>query len=177
MYNRLYRISLEVLIMEYVDYHGYKVYKDGTVIGLYGKEVKKRINKGRYEIRLNIDGKRKNFVLSRLIYHVFNPFDIDDKNLCVSYKDNDKLNVHLDNLYLTHRKNLIQGEKHKARAKLTDQQIKEIRELYKGKAGTSQHDKTSLSLNDLAKMYGVTKANIAHVVKGWSRNEKDYKLK
>lgn len=163
--------------MKSVDFHGYTIYENGTIIGLYGKEVKKRLNNGRYEIRLNIEGKRKNYIVSRLVYHAFNPFNIEDQNMCISYKDNDKTNIHLDNLYLTHRKDLIQGDKHQSRAKLTDDQVKEIRQLYKGKTGSNQFDKQGYSLNDLAAMYGVSKGNIKMIIKGDSRNEKEYKLK
>lgn len=163
--------------MKSVNYHGYTIYEDGTIIGLYGKEVKKRLNKGRYAIRLNIEGERKNFTVSRLIYHAFHPFDIANRDICISYKDGDKENIHLDNLYMEDRKNLIQGEKHISRAKLTDQQVDEIRSLYKGKSGVNQLDKISPSLQDLADKYGVTKSNIMWVVKKMSRNEDDYKLK
>lgn len=163
--------------MKSVDFHGYTIYENGKIIGLYGKEVKKRLNNGRYEIRLNIEGKRKNYIVSRLVYHAFNPFDIDNKDLCISYKDNDKLNIDLSNLYLTHRKELIQGDKHQNRAKLTDDQVKEIRQIYKGKTGSNQYDKQGFSLADLAARYGVTKANVKMIVNGESRNEKEYKLK
>lgn len=163
--------------MRSADYHGYTIYEDGTIIGLYGKEVKKRNNNGRYEVRLNIDSKRCNFIAARLIYYVFHPFDISDKNICISFKDNDKLNVHLNNLYETERKELIQGEKHKTRSNLSDQQVEEIRSLYKGKTGSNQYDKTGYSLQDLANKYGVSKSNIMWIVKGMSRNKEDYKLK
>jgi hypothetical protein len=163
--------------MKSVDFHGYTIFENGKIIGLYGKEVKKRINNGRYEVRLNIDGKRKNYIVSRLVYYVFNPFDIDDKNICISYKDNDKLNINISNLYLTHRKELIQGDKHKARSKVTNEQAEEIRQLWKGKTGKNQLDKNGLSLQDIANMYGVTKGNIRMIIKGDSRNEKEYKLK
>lgn len=166
--------------MKRKEFHGFSIYEDGTIISPYGKHIKPRLHNGRYEVRLsNIDGKRKNFVLSRLIYFVFNPFDIDDKNLCVTYKDGNKLNIHLDNLELVHRKDLIQGENHKSISYLTDEQITEIRNSYKGdmKPGANQHNKTSPSLNDLAKKYNTTKANIKMIVSGNSRNEDKYKLK
>lgn len=163
--------------MRKIDFHGYTIYENGTIIGIYGKEVKKRLNNDRYEVRLNIEGKRKNFVASRLIYYAFNPFDIENKDLCVSFKDENKQNIHLDNLYLTERKNLIQGDKHTARSKLTNEQVEEIKQLYKGKSGSNQYNKEGYSLQDLADMYGVTKSNIMHIVKGLSRNEDDYILK
>lgn len=163
--------------MKYKEYHGYKIHEDGTITGLNGRPVKQRIRNNRREIKLNVDGKRKNFIVSRLVYCVFYPFDWNDKNLCVSFKDGNSLNVHLSNLYLTNRKDLIQGSKHRNRAKLTDKQVKQIRQLYKGKAGNSQYDKEGYSLQDIANMYGVTKSNIYMILKGKSRNQKKYKLK
>lgn len=163
--------------MRSVNYHGYTIYEDGTIIGLYGKEVKKSNNKGRYEVRLNIEGKRRNFVVARLIYHAFYPFDISDKNICISYKDNDKMHIHLNNLYQTERKNLIQGEKHINRSKLSNEQVEEIKTLYNGKTGSNQYDKVGFSLQDLANKYGVSKSNIMWIVKGMSREKDDYKLK
>lgn len=162
--------------MRYVDFHGYKIYEDGTIISKYGREITKRLNNGRYEVRLHVNGKRVNYTLSRLVYYVFKPFNIENKDLCVSYKDDNKLNVHLNNLYLTHRKNLIQGDNHKNRAKLTNEQVKEIRRLYKGTSGANQHDKKGYSLQDLANKYGVSKGNIRMIVTGESRNKKAYKL-
>lgn len=163
--------------MRSVNFHGYTIYEDGTIIGLYGREIKKHVKNGRYEIRLNVEGKRRSYTVSRLMYHAFYLFDIEDRNICVSYKDNNKLNIHLDNLFLAHRSELIQGEGHSNRAKLSDEQTKEIRRLYKGKTGSNQYDKTGYSLQDLADMYGVTKGNIALIVRGESRNEEEYKLR
>lgn len=170
--------------MEHRNFHGYTIYADGTILGLYGKEVKKRINAGRYEVRLNVDKERKNFIVARLIYHVFHTaadgnqaFDIHDRNQCITHKDGDKLNIHLDNLVMQLRKDLIQGESHSAIAKLTDQQAQEIRSQYKGKAGSNQLNKKSPSMKDLADSYGVSKSNIAAIIRGESRTSADYKLK
>lgn len=163
--------------MKSVKFQGYTIYEDGTIIGLYGKEIKQRLRDGRYEVAISIEGKRKNFTTSRLVYYAFHPFDITDKNLCVSYKDENTENIHLDNLYLSHRKDLIQGDKHVKKSLITDEQAEEIRSLWSGKVGSNQHDKVGHSLNDLAKMYGVSKGNISMIIKGRSRNEEDYKLK
>lgn len=158
-------------------FYDYEIYENGTIINKFGNEVKIREHNGKYETRLTIEGKRKNYLVARLMYYVFNGFEWENKDLCITPIDGNHLNIDLDNLQLVHRKDLIQGEKHLKRSKLTNEQIEEIRSLYKGKAGKSQHDKTSLSLNDLAKMYGVTKANIAAIVRGESRNKEEYKLK
>lgn len=160
-----------------MDFHGYTIFEDGTILGLHGRKLKQRKHNERYEIKLTVEGKRVNYLVSRLVYYAFNPFDISDKNLCVSYKDDDKLNVHLENLYLANRKDLVQADKHDKIAKLTDEQVLEIRSLYQGKVGVNQHDKNGPSLNDIAKMYGVSKSNIAWIVKGRSRKQANYKLK
>ena len=158
-------------------FHDYEIYENGKIINKFGNEVKLREHNGRYETRLVVDGKRKNFLVARLLYFVFIGFDMSNKDLCVTPKDGNHLNISLDNLELVHRKDLIQGEGHKKRVKLTDQQIEEIKEAYKGKASVNQYDKTGISLQDLAEKYGVTKGNIKMIVKGMSRNKEEYKLK
>lgn len=165
--------------MEFRLYHDYKIYEDGTIVGKYDKTIYKRNHHGRYEVRLNVEGKRKNFILSRLMYWLFvENFDMDNKNLCVCAKDDNLLNVHPSNLYLEERKNLIQGEKHKRRSKLTDEQIEEILEIYKpNQPGANQYSGIEISYAKLAEKYGVSKGNIAMVIKKRSRNPEDYKLK
>lgn len=158
-------------------FHGYTIFSDGRILGLYGKPISKRLNNGRYEITLSVEGKRKSYIVARLMYYVFNGFDIENRDLCITHKDGDTMNIDLDNLELQHRRDLIQGEKHRNRAKLTDEQTEEIRELYKGKTGSNQHDKVGYSLRDLANKYGVTKGNIAMIIRKESRNEDEYKLK
>jgi hypothetical protein len=165
--------------MDYRIYSDYKIYSDGTIINKYGKTMSKRARDGRYEVRLHVDGKRRNFILSRLMYWLFvDKFDINNKNLCVAVKDGNFLNVDPDNLYLTERKNLIQGEGHKRIVKITDEQTEEIRAAYKGnKIHSNQYTKTGVSLEELADKYNVTKKNIHHIIIGTARNKDEYKLK
>lgn len=158
-------------------FYDYEIWENGKIINQHGNEIKIREHNGRYETRLTIEGKRKNFLVARLLYFVFFGFDMDDKNLCITAKDGNHLNISLDNLELVHRKDLIQGEGHKKRAKLTDDQIEEIKATYNGKACVNQYDKSGVSLQDLADKYGVTKANIKMIIKGMSRNKDEYKLK
>jgi len=158
------------------EFYDYTIFENGEIYK-GEKRVSIRINDGRYETRLTIEGKRKNFILARLMFLVFKEFNIDDKNLCICNKDGDKLNINLDNLYLEDRKNLIQGDKHKNQAKISDLEAEEIRKEYNGKVGSNQHDKIGLSLNDLAKKYNVTKGLIAQIVSGRCRNKSKYILK
>lgn len=165
--------------MDYRIFSDYKIYEDGTIINRYGKELSKRAREGRYEVRLVVDGQRKNFILSRLMYWLFvEQFDINDINLCVVARDDNFLNVSPNNLYLADRKDLIQGEGHRNRIKITDEQITEIKEAYKGnKMYSNQYTKTGISLKELANKYGVTKKEIHHIIIGTARNPENYKLK
>lgn len=164
---------------DYKEFHQYNIYKDGTFenskTGLCFSGLH---HKGRIETRLTIEGKRKSYIVSRLLYWLFiEQFDYNNKNLCVSYKDGNSLNISIDNLYLTERKNLIQGSGHRNRIKLSDEQVKEIKESYKGKSGNNQHDRISPSLNQLADKYKVTKSEIHQIIKGRTRNPDKYKFK
>lgn len=162
--------------MKAVNFHGYSFYKDGTIISLQGRKMKQTNNNGRYEIKLKIEDKRKTFLVARLMYKLFIGFDIDNKNLCIVHKDGNRLNNHIDNLQLKHRKDIIQGSKHKSISKLTYEQVEEIKKMYTGNAGVNQYNKKSWSMNDLAKKFNVSKGNIQMIFKGWSRNKDDYKL-
>ena len=166
-----------------VDFYGYTIHSDGSIINRHGRELKQRVNNGRKEIRLVVNGVRKNFMVSRLVYCAFNNIDIFklNKDKCVTFRDDDKLNVNLSNLKLVDRANLIQGEKHKSINKLTDREVKEIRhryELTKHNKPVNQHDsnKPYNSYRSLAEEYGVTHAMIRLIIKGKSRNKLNYVL-
>jgi hypothetical protein len=140
--------------------------------------MKARINNGRHEVNLTVNNKRKMFILSRLLYWLFiHEFDYENKNLCITYKDNNKLNIDLNNLVLIKRKDLIQGEKHKGICKLTDEIVEHIRSEYKGKSGNNQYRKETISLGDLAKKYGISKTNISMIINNKIWNSENYKLK
>ncbi|MCY9757755.1 hypothetical protein M5X00_26355 [Paenibacillus alvei] len=164
---------------DYRIFSDYKIYENGTIINRYGKELSKRARNGRFEIKLLVDGKRKNFILSRLMYWLFiEQFDMSNENLCVVAKDGDFLNVHPSNLKLVERKDLIQGEGHRKRVVLSNEQIEEILSTYEGnELGANQYSENNISYADLAKKYGVSKGNIVMIVKKRSRNPEDYKLK
>lgn len=171
--------------MENRDFHGYTIYENGNIEGLYGKTLKQRTREGgRKEIRMTVKGERKNFIVSRLVYCVFNDIDIFelDKDQCVVAIDGDKSNVTLNNLELVYRGDLIQGEKHTAISKLTDEQIEEIRAKYestKDNRPVNQYDVegTYHSYRSLAEEYSVTYTMIKHIIKGDSRDSSKYKLK
>lgn len=163
--------------MKFKMFHDYTVLEDGTIYNKHGNRVGLREHEGRYETRLVVNGKRKNFIVSRLVSHLFNGTDINNRNSCILPKDGNKLNIHYTNLIEKDRKDIIQGEKHQKIVKLSDEDVETIKSLYNGKSGANQLDKVGYSMNDLAKMYGVTKGNIALIIRGKSRNKDEYKLK
>lgn len=164
-----------------VDFHGYLIREDGRVLRKNGKPMTLKWNTSRskypsgarYEVRLVVDGVRKSYILSRLMYELFVGFDSSDRDLCVVHIDGDKRNIHLNNLALKHRRELIQGE-NSHMAILSDAEVAEIRKRYKGMASTNQYSKSGPSLQDLANLYGVSKKNIAYIVKNQTRT--NYKL-
>ena len=171
--------------MKHRYFYDYCIYENGDVYNSRGKQLTHNIKEGRKEIRLTIaPSKRKNYISARLVYCLFNDFDIEefDKDNCISFKDGDKLNISLDNLYCVYRGDLIQGQKHKVRCKLTDKQVEEIREKYnatKDNKPINQYNNSKQynSYRSLAKEYGVTYPLIRHIIKGTTRNEELYKLK
>ena len=167
-----------VLTMHFVEMNGYTIYENGEILGKKGKALKPYLHNGHAEVKINLDGSGpKHYTLSRLVYWAFHPeFDYDNKNMCVSCKTGNYITFTLQDLELKPRKDLIQGELHKSCAKLTDHEVHEIRRLYQGKAGSNQFDKTSLSQNDLAQIFGVSRSNISLITRQKGRTPLVYKL-
>ena len=171
--------------MNFTYFHDYCIFENGDIYNSRGKKLTHTIKKGRKEITLTVGiKKRRTFVSARLIYCVFNQIDIDtfDKNQCVTFKNGNKLDISLDNLYCVFRGDLIQGQKHKRVSKLTDEQVEEIRRKYEETRNNkphNQYDKKAPynSYRSLAKEYNVEFSQIRHIVKGYIRNEELYKLK
>lgn len=171
--------------MKFKDFYGYEIHENGDMFNRFGRKLKQRVrNCGRREIKLSINKKRVNFTVTRLVYCAFNDLDIFDldRNMCVTFLDDNKSNIHIDNLELVHRSSLIQGENHIAISKLSDKQVKEIIVKYNSTINNRpvnqyDNDKPYLSYRSLAKEYGVTHAMIRHIIVGSSRNKDNYVLK
>ena len=171
--------------MKSKEYCGYTIYENGDIIGLYGRKLKQRTRGGgRKEIKLSINGKKINYIVSRLVYCVFN--DIDplelDKDQCVVSKDGNKSNTALENLELVYRGDLIQGDKHTSIAKLSDKDVEDIKRKYaetKDNRPVNQYDgdKPYNSYRSLAEEYGVTHTLIKLIIQDKTRDETKYKLK
>lgn len=79
------------------EFPGYRIKNDGTIVGLYNKNLKHSGAKGDYQtVVLYKEGKSKKFRVHRLIAEVFipNPQGLPE----VNHKDGVKDNNHVDNL-------------------------------------------------------------------------------
>lgn len=166
--------------METREFHQYTINENGDIFNTVTKRpIKKTLHKGIYEVRLVINGKKRVFSFHRLYYFLFvKEFDIDNKNLCVSIKDGNINNIAKNNLILKNKRDIVQGENTKV-SKLTDKQVEEIRNLYKGQTCRNQFDKcgSDISYKDLAEKYKVSKASIGRIIRGETRDRSKYKLK
>lgn len=170
--------------MDSRDFYGYTIYSNGEIENRHGKILSQSIKDGRSEIRLVVNGKRRSFITARLIYCVFNNIDIFelDKDQCISFKDGDKLNLSVDNLIMVYRGDLIQGDKHRSIAKLTDKDVEDIKRRYAetiNNRPVNQYDRNKPynSYRSLAKEYGVTYTLIKLIIQGETRDEDSYVLK
>lgn len=147
--------------MRFITYKGYTFNEDGSVYNLHGKEKKIRLNKNKYEIKLNYKGEVSYHTYHRLRYYLFvERFNIDDKNICVVAKDGDYTNLDLSNYHLKDRQVIVHRDNHKV-SKLTTKQVEEIREKYRNKSNNNY------SYKSLSRDYGVSKCLIAQLIKNY----------
>ena len=126
-------------------YPNYHVTKRGRVYSKYSgtwKELPQKKWGNNYTVHLCMRGKRKTFIVARLVALAYIPNP--DNKPCVCHRDNDKSNNKVSNLYWgTHKENMEQkardgrsrtkprpGEQNPM-SKLTDNQRREMVEKYK----------------------------------------------
>lgn len=160
--------GLEIRNLEPIGFPSYWVAENGDIIRWNGDSWRLRkpvINdkRGRRSVNLS-NGKRTKLVgVGRTVLEMF-VGPAPEKTECC-HKDDDPANNHLDNLYWgTHKQNCkdrdingktAMGTKH-GMSKLTEEEVKRIRELYK----TGKH-----TYQQLAYRFQVDLSNIAHIVK------------
>ena len=146
----------------------YKVSNEGVVIstprnGAKGKVMKQYDMKHGYrEYQLRKNGKRYHTYVHRLIAQHFTP-NPENKPF-VNHIDGNKLNNSIENLeWVTNKENIQHaakmglmrsGENHPY-AKLTDQEVREIRDLYKHKIYIQR---------ELSEIYGVNRSTMNWIV-------------
>jgi predicted XRE-type DNA-binding protein len=152
------------------DYHGYKVSKNGEIIGKYGRPMIVRLNKGYHNISMWINGKKKMEKVHRLVAILYIP-NPDNKPF-VNHINGIKTDNRLDNLeWVTHSENTkhaidngflkVFGEDNPM-CKLSQSVVDEIRNLYKTGNFTQRQ---------LGEIYGVGQVNIGRVInyKLWNK--------
>ncbi len=128
----------------------------------------------------SMNNKVNNFTTGRLVYHLFvEPFDINDRDLFILYKDEDPLNVHAANLLLANqadkqRRMEARGRRGTPFLDMTPEKRKQVQEkIRKIKAQNpvnqiSQYDtngrliRTFHNAEEAAKVIGVSGRHIAH---------------
>jgi hypothetical protein len=158
--------------MNKVHLWGYTICDNGNIYGVRGK----KLNNSK---QVKINGKL--YFTSHLVYYAFNQdtFDLEDRNNIIIHLDGNQLNHRLSNLKLESKKIIVQGENN-IKSKLTDEQVEEIKELYKkGKEEkVDKHDpRVKYSYRQLAEMYGVSHTLIKGIIKGHFRNKENYIIK
>lgn len=145
---------------------GYLVTKDGNILNKKGTEYLKGqiTNTGYYQVILYIDGKPRVFYKHRVVAEVF--LEKKDETNVVNHKDGDKLNNNVGNLEWTTRsentKHAVETGLFKAAngvnahcSKLTEDQVIEIRKLYK---------ETKITQNELGRIYNLNPSSISDIV-------------
>lgn len=168
--------------MKKVDFYDYIITENGDVYSKNGKLRKPVLKQDRYMMGFSLPNGRRTYPLARIIYKAFNDdFDISDKNQCITFKDNNKLNIHLDNLICVFRGDLIQGDGHRNITKISGEIAEQIKKEYAetlNNRPVNQYTRSGQynSYRSLAKKYGVASTLIKQIVEGKTRNKANYKL-
>ena len=117
--------------MRRVSLWGYTIFENGKIVGLQGKEIKQG---KQIKVKWGNTGKSKMVSYARFVYYAFNykNFNFNDKTIVIKHKNGDEKDCSIDNLTTINRKYINQGENNVS-SKLTDEQVKEIKELYSKK--------------------------------------------
>lgn len=156
-----------------IQFHDYLIYSDSRVWSTKGKGtwMKPSVkNNGYVMIRLRINNETQRLHLHRLVLSTFAPIE-GWESLQVNHKNGKKTDCRLENLEWVTRKENMQhalhvlkslptGEKH-YKSKLKNEDIAEIKKLYA---------KGNTSFAKIAKIYGCSRQNIGHIIKGLKWN-------
>ena len=162
--------------MKSVKLWGYTIYENGVIIGLEGKEIKKR---KQISINWGKKGKKRTVSYARFVYYAFNfdDFDFDNKIMVVKHINKDENDCNINNLMAINKKFLSHGE-YSSCSKLTNKEVEEIKEMYSKKDNSNKNNPiTNISYRKIAELYGISHSMVAGIIKGRFRNEDNYIIK
>ena len=167
--------------MQKVTLFGYTIYENGDIIGLKGNLINKE--QSQIKITLKHINKRVSISYARYVYWAFHKdtFDFKNKEIFVTHKDNDQYNYNINNLVVINKRDILQGEKHKL-SKLTNEQVEEIKEVYKKAQENNQNINKNnpfvkVSFRKLAEKYNVSHSLVRDIIRGKIRNKNNYIIK
>lgn len=151
--------------------YDYEIYSTGIIRRISTKAVKKPyiIHNGYLAVQLNLSGKRKGFLIHRLLAEYFIPNP--ENKPYVNHKDSNRLNNSLDNLeWCTHQENVIHSYQegfasntgsNNGFSKLTENDVYEIKRL---------RTEEKLTYKQLSTKYSVSQGCIAGIISevNWS---------
>lgn len=156
---------------------GYKIYENGVIVGLRGKEIapKRQIVVKRADTHTN-----KTISYARFVYYAFNrDFDVDNNLIIIRQINGDKNDFNLSNLEPLGIQMIKQGE-HSVSAKLTDKEVEEIKSIYLQSENIylqKNNPNKKISCRKLAEIYGVSHSTINGIINGKFRNKENYIIK
>lgn len=113
------------------EYDGYLFDDKGNFYNRKMKQLKIRLNsKNNNKADIKINGATVN--AGRYFYAAFHEeFNIEDTDMCISFKDGDKSNLCIDNLMCVHRTKIHKPDERKRKCKVNPEIEQEIKNKYK----------------------------------------------
>ena len=148
---------------EYVDFHGYKVYRSGKITTSCGNELKGWFFTYPYShVSMSFDGKQRKILRAKLIFELFSGKEVP-KAYIVRFKDDNPQNCDFNNLYLESRAEFAKMNPHTNERKLSKQAQRRIKKMYYNEY--NEKNEGAPSTRELAKRYKCSLSTIQKILK------------
>lgn len=137
---------------EYVDYHGYHVYRNGKVISKKGRELRPySLTHPNSHVKLFIQGKEIPTSRAVLVYSCFTGEPVNTYKNVMCFKNGNREDVSFDNLYVVTKSVYIKNLHMKGENKFTAKEKAAIQREYKRRQSKGMKD---ASIRKLALKHG-----------------------